>query len=184
MEYLAQLATLDLQSLLVLSLRLYFLCTSAAVLVVHFLPPLHKAFIPYGKTRRTDTQLAESILDKISGITVPKAWFWSYYFLSILLSVFWGFMFIFCSNGAEICLLPWLSVEDVRIWLVWGMMLIQGCRRLYESLCVLRPSSVRMWIGHYLAGYAFYIMMSMSVFAENTPYQRSTTLVSLKLTVY
>ena len=170
----APLMALDSQSLLILLLRLYFLSTSAAVLLVHFVQPLHKAFIPYGKTRRNLND-PRSLLDRMSAITVPKAWFWHYYSLSISLSIFWGFMFMSCSNGSQICGFPWLRNADWKTWLVWGMMLVQGCRRFYESLCVLKPSSARMWIGHYLVGCTFYVAMSIAVFAENCRNPKRTT---------
>jgi len=168
-EFFARLMALDLQSLIIVALRLYFLSTTAAVLLVHFVPPLHRAFIPYGKTRGTPSSSSHSVLDRISEITVPKAWFWHYYLVSVSLSICWGFVFVWCSKRSEFCVFPWLRMGNGRAWLVWGMMLVQGCRRLYESLFVLKSSSARMWIGHYLVGCAFYTMMSVAVIAENCP---------------
>lgn len=152
------LSELDSKFLLTFILRLYFVSTSLAVLTVHFLPPLHKAFIPYGKTRQPTN--SKSLLDRISGITVPKAWFWHYYLLSVLLSISCG---ISSAQGANWC--P-LGIQGPRGWLVWMMLLVQGIRRLYESLFVLRPSTARMWVGHYLVGCTFYIAMSLAIVAD------------------
>jgi hypothetical protein len=160
MDLFRQLSEMDSQFLLPFILRLYFLSTSLAVLTVHFLPPLHKAFIPYGKTRQPTTS-PKSILDRISGLTVPKAWFWHYYFLSVLLSISWGILSVHGLNGWI-----WLRIEGARGWLVWGMLLVQGARRFYESLFILRASKTRMWIGHYLVGCAFYTAMSLAVIAD------------------
>jgi 3-oxo-5-alpha-steroid 4-dehydrogenase 3 len=161
---------MDSQFLLPFILRLYFLSTSLAVLTVHFLPPLHKAFIPYGKTRHHTTS-PQSMLDRISGLTVPKAWFWHYYFLSVLLSIFWGLISVHGLNGWT-----WLRIDSARECLVWGMLLVQGVRRLYESLFILRASKARMWIGHYLVGCAFYTAMNLAVIADpprSTPTNRA-----------
>jgi 3-oxo-5-alpha-steroid 4-dehydrogenase 3 / polyprenol reductase len=156
---------LSLQLLLIYILRAYFILTSIGVLVVRAIPQLRKAFIPYGKTYN-GSRKANSILQRLSDITVPKAWFWHYYFISVTLSVFWGAQFLACSNARKLCVLEWLSYANGTTFLVWGMMLVQGCRRLYESLFMQKLSSARMWIGHYLVGCAFYIMMSLSVLVE------------------
>ena len=60
---------------------------------------------------------------------------------------------------------------DGRALLAWGMMFVQGCRRLYESIFIQKASSAKMWIGHYLVGCAFYFMMSLTVLAEDLPRQ-------------
>lgn len=154
----------EFQTLLILILRTYFLATSATVLIVHFIPVLHEAFIPYGKTRSA-SQPSQSILQRLSDITVPKAWFWRYYHLSVALSIFCGIQFTVCTERS---LLPWVRNINGRTFFVWGMMLVQGSRRLYESLFIQKFSSARMWIGHYLVGCAFYTMMSLAVLAEGS----------------
>lgn len=162
MDCFRRFSELDSLSLFVLILRLYFLSTSIAVATVHFFPPLHKAFIPYGKTR-PPTKAPQSILDGISRLTVPKAWFWHYYLLSVLLSIFWGLASAYGSDSPVS-----LGIEGARAWLLWAMLLAQGVRRLYESLFVLKVSNARMWIGHYLVGCAFYTAMSLAVIADPT----------------
>ena len=161
------LTILDSRTLLIYTLRAYFLSTSASVLIASVVPSLNHAFIPYGKTR-TATQSSNSPFHYLSNITVQKAWFWHYYLISVSLSIFWGTQLVVCSNGIQICLLPWLGSVDGRTLIVWAMMLLQGCRRLYESLCIQKLSSARMWIGHYLVGCVFYTMMSVAVLAEGS----------------
>jgi len=150
--------------LLSLGLRAYFLLTSAAVVLVRVIPPLRQSFIPYGKTL-AGRQQPPSLLPWISNITVSKNWFWHYYLLSVLLSLFWGYQaFLHPSIVPFGC--RSLTRVDGRTVIVWSLMLAQGCRRLYESLFVQKKSTARMWIGHYLVGCAFYIAMSMAVFVD------------------
>jgi 3-oxo-5-alpha-steroid 4-dehydrogenase 3 len=145
----------------------YFLLTSFGVIVVRIIPSLRAAFIPYGKT--LTVQKSESLLQWLANITVPKAWFWHYYFVSVVLSGFWGTQFVTCSLDSSLCVSDLLARVDGRTILVWAMMSIQGYRRLYESLYVQKASSARMWIGHYLVGNAFYVTMSIAVLADRTP---------------
>ena len=154
----------ELQIILIVALRTYFLTTSASVLVTQFIPVLHKAFIPYGKTRGA-SQSSQSTLQRLSNITVPKAWFWYFYLLSVSLSIFCGIQFFVCTDTS---LLPCIRNINGRTFFVWGMMLVQGTRRLYESLFIQKFSSARMWIGHYIVGCVFYAMMSVAVLAEGS----------------
>jgi 3-oxo-5-alpha-steroid 4-dehydrogenase 3 / polyprenol reductase len=153
----------DSQDFFIFIVRAYFLATSVVVLGVRFIPSF-RVFIPYGKTR-SDRSKSTSTLQFLSNITVPKSWFWHYYLLSVSLSVFWGIQFFECNTGGS-CMLPWLTKLDGTCLLAWGLMCIQGCRRLYETLYVQRLSEAKMWIGHYAIGCAFYLMMSVAVFAE------------------
>ena len=155
-------------TLLIYVVRIYFLATSASVVVARIVPSLHKTFNPYGKTRAPSLNTPQSFVQHLSNITVPKSWFWHYYLLIVLLSVFWGIQFIVCSSDCERYLLRWMGDLDGTSVIVWGMMLVQGYRRLFESLYVQKPSPSRMWIGHYLVGCAFYVMMSIAVFAEGS----------------
>jgi 3-oxo-5-alpha-steroid 4-dehydrogenase 3 / polyprenol reductase len=47
------------------------------------------------------------------------------------------------------------------------MMFLHGVRRLYETMFLQNASSARMWIGHYLVGCAFYLVVSITVFIED-----------------
>jgi 3-oxo-5-alpha-steroid 4-dehydrogenase 3 / polyprenol reductase len=162
--------SLNSQLLCIYTLRAYFVLTSVAVLVARAIPQLRTAFIPYGKTY-TGSRNPNSLLHWLSNLTVPKAWFWHYYFISVTLSIFWGAYFVGCLKESQFCVVDWLSLDGKSL-LVWGMMLVQGSRRLYESLFIQRASLAKMWIGHYLVGCAFYAMMSLAVLVEG--HTRST----------
>ena len=171
------LTTLESRTQLIYALRAYFLSASASVLIAGLVPSLNHAFIPYGKTR-TVTQSSNAIIHYISSITVPKAWFWHFYLISMSLSIFWATLFVVCSKDSQTCLLPWLGSVDNRTMILWTMMLMQGCRRLYESLYIQKLSSARMWIGHYLVGCTFYTFMSMAVLAEGSVIAPGTMLLN------
>ena len=167
---------LDSRTFLIYILRAYFLATSASVLIACLIPTLHKSFIPYGKTR-TATQSSNSLFQYLSNITDPKAWFSHYYLISVSLSVFWAVQIAVCPKDTQVCLMSWLGRLDGRTMIIWAMMLVQGCRRLYESLCIQRPSSARMWIGHYVVGCAFYTAMSLVVLSEGLNVPSGTTIL-------
>ena len=167
----------DYELLLRLSLQAYFLLTSAAVLFVRFIPPLRQEFIPYGKTLTDLQQSPSSLLQWLSKVTVPKNWFWHYYLLSVGLSVLWGYQ----ALSAHFGFLDMLRRVDGRTAIVWSMMLVQGCRRLYESLDIQRKSPARMWFGHYLVGCAFYAAMSITVWVDGRERGPGAIVVGLNL---
>lgn len=60
-----------------------------------------------------------------------------------------------------------VSMTFRQVTLAWAMMSLQGSRRLYECLAFLKPSSSRMWFGHWLLGILFYTGMSVAVWVES-----------------
>ncbi|KAK4554862.1 hypothetical protein LTR86_008010 [Recurvomyces mirabilis] len=56
-----------------------------------------------------------------------------------------------------------------QIILTWLLLLLQGSRRLYESLEFSRPSKSRMWIGHWMIGIGFYMATSIAIWIEGIP---------------
>ena len=155
-----------LSAIWILCLRSYFLLISAIVIIVHAVPILHTAFIPYGKTRRGPLKCKSSVIELLANVTVPKAWFWHYYIISVTLSILSGWQLLECSYVGQYCSIKLLETGDPTTVVAWGMMLVQGSRRLYECLRVQKASNARMWIGHYLVGCTFYIMMCATIFAE------------------
>lgn len=112
----------------------------------------------------------EALLDKVSTITVPHHYFTHFYVLSLILSLFWAQQFL--SQGYLFRLLashtttkkPAMTINQV--YLLWQLMVLQASRRLYECLTLTKPSTSRMWIGHYAIGLAFYAAMSVAVWVE------------------
>lgn len=117
---------------------------------------------------------------------VPHAWFWHFYFLSIMCSTFWIWQYL--SKGRVMgALAEWQRAataatagseaeeEEVvkkdlgRFLAAWLMMAMQGTRRLHESLFVMRTGTgSSMWFVHWAMGLAFYAVMSISVWIEGS----------------
>lgn len=53
-----------------------------------------------------------------------------------------------------------------QVSLLWIMMIIQGGRRLIESISFGRRSSSTMWIAHWAVGIAFYVATSVAIWIE------------------
>lgn len=124
---------------------------------------------------------------------VPHAWFWHFYLLSVACSAFWAWQFL--GKGA---VMGWLAerqragssavearkaaaammreggeadaikAELGRVFAAWIMMALQGSRRLYETLFVMRTGASRMWFVHWALGLAFYAVMSLSIWIEGS----------------
>jgi 3-oxo-5-alpha-steroid 4-dehydrogenase 3 / polyprenol reductase len=68
-----------------------------------------------------------------------------------------------------------MTFEQVKI--TWIMLLVQGCRRLYESLSLSKEdifsventSTSKMWGGHWVLGLAFYAATSVAIWIEGIP---------------
>ena len=109
-----------------------------------------------------------------ASIQVPHAWFTHFYILSVLLSVFWVIQFL-CEGSILKTVLAMgsatkgpstASMSLAQVMLVWGLMSVHGCRRLYECLVFTRPSQAKMWVGHWLFGLTFYAAMSVAVWVD------------------
>lgn len=117
------------------------------------------------------TTLGDAFFDVIASLQVPHGWFIHFYVLSVLCSLFW--LFQFCVNGQILqTLISWdvtsgaQSMGMDQVMLVWLLMLIQGGRRLYESITLQKPSASQMWVAHWAIGLAFYIATSIGIWIE------------------
>ncbi|KAI0180452.1 hypothetical protein GGR52DRAFT_245069 [Hypoxylon sp. FL1284] len=104
---------------------------------------------------------------------VPHSWFRHFYFLSLSCSLFWAVQFL--SRGAVLDVIvrnqaprEQASMSINQVILMWLLMSLQGARRLYEYSFVLRPSSSKMWIIHWLLGMSFYFCTSVSIWIEGS----------------
>ena len=124
-----------------------------------------------------------SLLARIADLPsypVPHTWFLHYYVLSVAMSTFWGYQIF--TRGA---ILRWLarqtqgtlesSMPLSRIYLLWALMAIQGSRRLYESIALMKPSKATMPVIIYLIGLVYYVMVSIGIWIEG-----SATLIATK----
>ncbi|KAI0099647.1 hypothetical protein GGR51DRAFT_564893 [Nemania sp. FL0031] len=104
---------------------------------------------------------------------IPHSWFMHFYILSLSCTVFWAIQFVTHGPVLELivnnqCLKSTSSMTMSQVILVWFFMALQAIRRLYEYLAVLRTSSSRMWIIHWLLGNAFYLCTSVSIWVEGS----------------
>ncbi|KAI1346572.1 hypothetical protein F5Y01DRAFT_19248 [Xylaria sp. FL0043] len=105
---------------------------------------------------------------------VPHSWFIHFYMLSLSCTIFWAVQFVTHGNVMELIVKNQLSKSTSssmalgQVILVWFFMGLQGARRLYEYLAVLRPSFSRMWIIHWFLGNAFYLCTSVSIWVEGS----------------
>lgn len=113
----------------------------------------------------------------VSGLTsvgkIPHSWFIHFYILSLFCTMFWAVQFVSHGSVLEFLVQNQLSKSTPsmtlgQVVLVWFLMGLQGARRLYEYLAVLRPSSSKMWIIHWLLGNIFYLCTSVSVWVEGS----------------
>lgn len=136
-----------------------------------------------GKLSRddNDTQPKQSfsILSAIASLQVPHAWFTYFYVISVASSIFWahqiltrGFVFRILlsqhaqasSSSDENSHVPEMTLNQVV--LAWSFMALQGTRRLYESITLAKPSQAKMWVGLWVIGVAYYIVMGIAVWIE------------------
>ncbi|KAL2753396.1 hypothetical protein ACRALDRAFT_1077523 [Sodiomyces alcalophilus JCM 7366] len=120
----------------------------------------------------------ESILVRALALLghTPHAWFRHFYVASVASSAFWAGQF-FVGGSVLRTLATWqagrtsssasLSLEQVVS--VWGLMALQGVRRLYECTVVMRPSAQSKMLSiHWLLGLAFYLNMGIAVWVEGS----------------
>jgi 3-oxo-5-alpha-steroid 4-dehydrogenase 3 len=111
------------------------------------------------------------ILDVAAKIQVPHSWFTSFYVVSVLSSLFWlveafrvgDFYGIIIENRIA-HQRSQMSLPQTK--LAWLLMLIQGSRRLYESLTLPSSSTSKMWIGHWMIGIGFYLATGVAIWVE------------------
>lgn len=149
------------------------------------IPPLRIHFLAYGarthpapgdkSSQRTveKTGLLNLFLERLAALTVPHAWFASFYAVSVVSSLFWASQIL--THGplfrmvAAVAATPdnaEATMTIPQITVTWLFLLAQATRRLYESLVLTPPSHARMWIGHWVIGVLFYIGTSVAVWIE------------------
>lgn len=137
-----------------------------------------RATSPDGKSSQpapSKPTLVGQALDAAAAIQVPHNWFTHFYIISVSCSIFWGWK-----------LRIWEAHGQLQI--VWGLMLLQGVRRMLESYTYTSTSKSQMWFVHWLLGLAFYWSMNMSIWiegpAQNPPTWMNAVLVPAVLTAH
>ncbi|KAH7041111.1 uncharacterized protein B0I36DRAFT_233651 [Microdochium trichocladiopsis] len=178
--------------------QLFYVVASLFVLGITIMPDSAKGLLlSYGprsqqkqRQRQTDQKpIAEQsqnangdawfiqLLDWITSIgKVPHSWFAHFYIISVVCSAFWATQFFTngrilrsaVSQGSFAMTASERGMTMDQVVLTWILMSLQGGRRLYESLFVMRSSSSRMWFVHWALGLAFYFSTSIAVWAEGS----------------
>ena len=144
------------------------------------MPTLSDRFLAYGSREHAPPQspntrrLSTDITSSIAAIRVPHGWFTSFYVVSTSCSLLWAsqvilngqaFRSIATAVGAK---RPTESMTLDQVTVTWLLMLLQGIRRLYECLTLTKPSSSRMWIGHWAFGLWYYLSINVAVWIEGS----------------
>ncbi|KAF2149065.1 hypothetical protein K461DRAFT_297534 [Myriangium duriaei CBS 260.36] len=172
---LSTIATLDAITII----RSLFLLPAATILALRSLPPLATRFLPYGSRAafpaptpkaKSPPSFFAAALDWAATLTVPHAWFGSFYAISLLGTLFWTLHFDLNTR-----LLHWLAehagdvgrgMEKSQLLVVWAMMGLQGARRLWECITLGKESKAKMWVGHWVMGVGFYVLVNVAVGVE------------------
>ncbi|KAK8213565.1 hypothetical protein M8818_002867 [Zalaria obscura] len=173
--------TMDLVTLI----RGTFYSAALSILIIKFIPLLRDRFLAYGSRASGNATTQATVgkdslpgalkqsLDVAARFTVPHSWFTSFYVVSVLSSLIWAAQLI--GKGSLFQTIasytdhdrPSMTLDQVSV--TWLLMFSQAGRRLYECLTFSKPSSARMWIGHWALGIFFYLAMSIAVWTEAIP---------------
>lgn len=111
-----------------------------------------------------------NLFEYVASIQVPHTWFTHYYVVSVASSIFWGYQIYTRGRLFEFLAFYSQPKSDAmtvnQVILAWSFMVIQGARRLYESLTLTKPSQSKMWVGLWIIGIAYYVFMGLSVWIE------------------
>lgn len=174
--------------LVITGVRAFYLISAAIIIGVRFVPALRERFLAYGAREKApdgdstnhdgddarvakDAPITTEVLDFISTIKVPHAWFAHFYIVSVVSSLTWIHLIyshhdLFeALTGSIEPLTSSTSVNVVDLCLL--LMLLQGTRRLYECLTLSKPSLSQMWIGHYAIGLVFYILTNIAIWIDH-----------------
>lgn len=161
--------------------RAFFLLATVATLSANALPVLHPLLVSYGP-RSTATSpkggpqqhltgKRSPPLDFINKLQVPHSWFIHYYIASVASSLFWAYQI--ANRGHAFKVLATLSRGEThasmtmnQAIITWLFMAVQGSRRLYECVTLLKPSTAKMPVTTWVVGIAFYLIMGLSVWIE------------------
>ncbi|GAM90090.1 hypothetical protein ANO11243_081300 [Dothideomycetidae sp. 11243] len=174
----------------VLLIRSSFILFAASILFLRSIPALRTRLLPYGSraaepastkpgSKTTQNSIVETLLDSIAALQVPHSWFASFYAIAIASSVFWAAQLFWRGRAYELVARyvddrQSMSVRQVGV--VWAMMAAQGVRRLWECLALGKQSKSTMFVGHWVMGVWFYLVVGVAVWIEGVPVLQKHTL--------
>lgn len=157
----------------------YFALLASGVLTLQLLPALQDAFLSYGPRNTSGSSSAQnpvvSLLRRTGLLVrVPHAWFSHFYVALLAFQLFWAAQYI--TRGRVLSAVASREVGNgggtgmglEQVMLTWGMLAVQGARRLYECWVVMRPSASQMLGAHWALSVLVYLAMSMAVWVEGS----------------
>ncbi|CAK7274110.1 3-oxo-5-alpha-steroid 4-dehydrogenase [Sporothrix epigloea] len=126
-----------------------------------------------------------------SYLQVPHSWFISFYVFHLICSAFWAAQWwswhqalpgssgaynlfgsiVMRQQAADVgrASTPATSMLLTQVYVAFALETLQTGRRLYEYLCVFRPSKAKMNAAHFLLGLLYYAIMSVAIWIEGSP---------------
>lgn len=169
------------------ALRTGYLLSAFIILVAYAIPALRIRFLVYGprdapasnyRRPHKEKGVLEKTLDYCASMKLPHSWFKHFYMLSVMSSMVWlqqlytrGPILQKVLSGTSTHK-PSMSFNQLA--LCWTLLTIQGSRRLYESMILVKPTLSQMWVGHYLLGLLYYTAMGLAIWIEGGPALMST----------
>lgn len=161
--------------------KIFFTLGTAVDIGGVLIPSFQQKIMDYGSRATSTTSSTRisihrnarlsSLLDYIASYQVSHTWFTHYYLVSVVSSIFWGYQIL--THGAAVDFFafhsPPLSTGGMtinQVFIAWSFMTLQGIRRLFESLTITKSSQSKMWVGLWLLGIGYYIVMGISVWIE------------------
>ncbi|TQS36043.1 hypothetical protein Golomagni_03515 [Golovinomyces magnicellulatus] len=156
--------------------RLFFTSGVLVCLGGVFVTPIQSHIMAYGSRSTYQPMMNQqrsfigSLFNKVASLRVPHSWFTHYYVASVISSFFWLYQIV--TYGSTLRYLATLSefngvsMSMNQILLSWLLMTIQGVRRLLESLTLIKKSQSQMWIGIWILGIFFYLVMGIAIWIE------------------
>ncbi|RKF61177.1 Polyprenol reductase [Golovinomyces cichoracearum] len=156
--------------------RLFFTSGVLVCLGGVFITPIQSHIMAYGSRstfqlmKNQQRSLTGNLFNKVASLRVPHSWFTHYYVASVISSFFWLFQIV--THGSRLRYLATLSkyngvsMSVNQVLMSWLLMTIQGVRRLLESLTLTKESQSQMWIGIWILGIFFYLVMGIAIWIE------------------
>lgn len=166
------------------------------IYLINSFAPLRDRFVNYGARSTSYSQssprcsvqprrqsLLGRTMDWLASWSVPHAWFLHFYLASVCASAVWALVYFKSASSTLRVDRSLLDASEAQmtpaqVTLAWLLMLVQGSRRLWESVQFQKASTSRMWFGHWALGIIFYAMMSVAIWIEGTGRQTCPTAVS------
>ena len=154
-----------------------FFCLGTAIDIGGvLLPSFRSRVMDYGSRSTSSEELtcireSSNSFEYVAAFKVPHTWFTHFYIVSTVSSMFWGHQIFTRGRAFELFAAysrdtSTRSMTANQVLLAWSMMSVQGTRRLYESITLMKRSKSEMWIGLWIIGILYYIAMGIAIWIE------------------